>query len=217
MFSALLLLSASFGAAGQTLDTQLILESRRRVIRFGSDAECDLIIKGRAVQSIFQNVQGILVPFDAAVFKHTFKFTPSRLGIVEVGPFSLSFMNRTLTSNRLKIKVLNERTEGAGFDLVLADDEVRLGETTQLVVEQFYYDSRQTVRWYRYLKSNNQMEIHSGQSFSHISIGSGRRIQCDGEVFFITPKVRGRITIAKENLADLPNSVIFAPTYLMVK
>jgi hypothetical protein len=201
----------------QIEDFQLILESSRRVVRLGGDAKCELKIAGKGVQVILNAASGIYVPLEDAVFQSKFKFKPTRAGVTELGPFALSFMNKSLRSNNLKVKVLEEWTRGPGVALTFADDEIRLGETTQLVVEEFYFERDSSISWWKHLKANEQMEVRSGLSFSSTSIGSGRKLESRGEVFDVTPKVRGKLVISREKLNELPNSVTFNPVALTVR
>ena len=93
----------------------------------------------------------------------------------------------------------------------------RVGETTQLVVEEYYFERDTSISWWKHLESNEQIQVNSGLSFSSTSIGSGRKLQSRGEVFDVTPKVRGKVVISREKLNELPDSVTFSPISLTVR
>ena len=200
-------------------DLRLVLESNARTLRIGRDATIKLKIIGSDIANITAHTVGLKqYPSELEpTFTQELFFKPKKLGKIKIGPYSLSFNQKVLTSNTLEIEVLPKLKETNGTLFRVNKKEITLGEQIELVFETWGNSSKGWESKEFHLKDNELFEYEPGLGWTSFSSTDDTTTVYERIAWLITPKKSGTFKITKELFDSFPEDVDFHDIILKVK
>jgi hypothetical protein len=190
--------------------------SKTRTLRVGQSIAVELKIVGPYIGDITKNLEGLyFTPLNAPKFVHEFHYKPQKKGDFILGPYSLTFNGKPLTSNSISIKVLPE-WDGNHCTLFRVDrDEISLGENIEFVMET-WSQKRKRIKIIR-APDNEFTSIQTGYTRSSMHIKNGQETHYAMKSWIITPKSKGEFLISKDLFREFPDEIELPQPKIHVK
>ena len=187
---------------GDSIILYLVLEVPEADAVFGNDEA--VTVNNRSIRAS-ESINGPALTM-------SFYFRPKEAGFTELGPYSITLGDQTLTSEMREIQVFPNWERGeVGYRWQLSHELVKVGQPFGLTVRQRTIGSNTSSRYLQiaqlYRSSDAPFQISGSTSSSSSGTVEDERDRTLNQSFTITPKKIGELHITREVFEDLPDDV----------